>query len=198
VSPSNPRAFSAFVATIATVLEDLEIAYAIAGSVASGIYGEPRTTLDVDLTLRIVEHDAERILAAMRQVQLVVDDHAIKDRLRQVRPQAFNIIDTLAGWKADCYIVASLDYDQTAFERRREMPFVETRKPKLWLLAPEDVILSKLVYFQTSDGVSSKHLRDITGMLSNLTATGQNLDHAYLELWSKRLGVSDLWETIRS
>ena len=45
-------------------LERHGIPYALVGSVASSIYGEPRATNDVDLVIQIGTGDVKRLLAA--------------------------------------------------------------------------------------------------------------------------------------
>ncbi len=58
------RSYSKFVGAVADLLDDLNIEYGIAGSFASSQYGEPRQTLDVDLTLHLQAVDADRLAAA--------------------------------------------------------------------------------------------------------------------------------------
>ena len=57
------------------------------------------------------------------------------------------------------------------------------------LAPPEYVILRKLEYFR--EGGSEKHLRDIAGMLR---VSGDSVDRAAVEEWSRRLGVMTEWE----
>lgn len=57
--------------------------------------------------------------------------------------------------------------------------------------APEDIILSKLLYYQ--EGQSPKHLRDIAGMLK--VSPGQ-IDQLYIANWAGKLGVLDIWQSI--
>lgn len=193
---TEPRAYSDFVSAIAGVLEGLGIDYAVTGSLASGLYGEPRTTLDVDLTLRLSDAKIAAFAQSMQEAAFAVDDLAVRDRLQQTRPQPFNIVDTSGGWKADCYPLRASSYDQTAFERRREIHFPDAPRRLLWVLAPEDVILNKLVFYRRSDGISAKHLRDIAGMLINIQATNAPLDLAYVERWASVLQVADLWKDV--
>ena len=49
---------------------------------------------------------------------------------------------------------------------------------------PEDVIISKLLYYQ--EGGSEKHLRDIAGMLK---VSGDEIDRAYVDRWAAELDV---------
>lgn len=194
----EPRSYSAFVAALADILERLEIPYAIAGSMASGLYGEPRTTLDVDLTLQLAPIHVERLASDARQIDLAVDDLAVQERLREARPQPFNIIDEVAGWKADCYLLRNGDYDRASFQRRQAVEFPAAARNRIWVYAPEDVILYKLVYYKMSHGVSTKHLRDIAGMLRQADSGAYALDTLYIERWAGVLDISDAWSEITS
>jgi hypothetical protein len=54
----------------------------------------------------------------------------------------------------------------------------------------------KLVYYRLSQGVSTKHLRDITAMLANRQHWGQVLDLDYLKQWAVQLQVADYWQSL--
>ncbi|CAN5902603.1 hypothetical protein BH23ACT2_BH23ACT2_27810 [soil metagenome] len=43
----------ALVVHVADILHDLDVAYAVGGSIASSLLGEPRTTVDVDLAVGV-------------------------------------------------------------------------------------------------------------------------------------------------
>ena len=58
---------------------------------------------------------------------------------------------------------------------------------------PEDVILSKMQYFE--EGGSEKHLRDIASMLK---MSANRIDRAYLEEWVETLGLGETWKLILS
>ena len=53
-------------------------------------------------------------------------------------------------------------------------------------MSKEDLIISKLHWARKS--LSQRHLRDVT----NLAATG--CDTAYVERWTRALGILKLWE----
>jgi hypothetical protein len=57
---------------------------------------------------------------------------------------------------------------------------------------PEDVILSKLAYFQ--QGGSERHLRDVAGMLR---ISGEQIDMRYVDEWARRLALTEIWEIVR-
>lgn len=54
----------------------------------------------------------------------------------------------------------------------------------------------KLVYYRISQGVSTKHLRDITAMIANKRNWGQAPDLNYLKQWAAQLQVTDYWQKL--
>ena len=58
------RDFDEFLCSIITTLESLGFHYAIGGSVASSRYGEPRSTFDVDISVRLPLEEANRLVTA--------------------------------------------------------------------------------------------------------------------------------------
>ncbi len=107
------------------MLDSLDIEYGIAGSFASSQYGEPRQTLDVDLTLHLQPVDAERFARAFDAIQMAADAYAIRETYTYTAPLPFGVIDYANGWKADCYFLRSTAYDRAAFARRLKWPFAE-------------------------------------------------------------------------
>ena len=58
----------------------------------------------------------------------------------------------------------------------------------VYVHAPEDLIINKLRYYQLSE--QPKHMRDIASILE---ATGDQLDHAYLQEWINYFSLSSAW-----
>jgi hypothetical protein len=193
VTSAEPRSYRDFAAAVVDVLDQAKVSYAVAGSFASSVYGEPRTTLDVDLTVHLTSEGLELLATAARERLLSLDVQSARKRLRAVKPQPFQIIDGHGGWKADCYVLTQTPYELGAFERRRSVRFSSASSGLLWLYAPEDVILMKLHYYRLSDGVSTKHLRDVGGMLTQMSAAGSHFDRDYIERWAKSLDVAGVW-----
>jgi len=117
------RDFDEFLRSIITTLENLGFHYAVGGSVASSRYGEPRSTFDVDISVRLPLEEANRFVQAFQVQGYYADLEAVVDAF--IYRQPFNIIDAESGYKADIFLV---DPDEpTALEqsalarRRREM-----------------------------------------------------------------------------
>jgi hypothetical protein len=112
-------------------------------------------------------------------------------------PRFTNDIDIVVDLPASriselCRILPSEDaFNRSRFARaRRLMPAPDYDAV---FASPEDVILKKLEYHR--EGGSDKHLRDIAGVLK---ISGDQLDLAYLDDRSSRLGLADLWAKVRA
>src|SRR5882757_11149317 len=57
----------------------------------------------------------------------------------------FNIIDYKSNYKADFVILKDEPYRQEEFRRRRQIEFLDM---KIYLVSPEDLLLSKIIWIQ--------------------------------------------------
>ncbi len=173
----------------AGVLERAAIDYLVVGSMASMIYGEYRSTMDVDIAADVHPRHIPELLAAFAEPAFYISEEGIRDALR-CRSQ-FNAIHVSSGLKVDFMIPEVSEFASLRFSRARRVevcPGVSVR-----VAAPEDIILKKLEYFR--DGGSDKHLRDITGMMK---VSGDEFDRAYLEGWADTLAVRAEWDAVKA
>lgn len=172
--------------TLAQRLEFAHIPYMLTGSVAMGFYATPRMTRDIDVVVELHPEDALRLLDLFKKdfyIDLDMINEAIKGQ------GMFNVIDNQTGVKIN-FVVRKLEtYRKTEFERRRK---VSLGGFDLWLVSPEDLILSKL--FWAKDSKSEIQLRDVENLL-----TGPNkLNFDYLEKWAKDLGIYQLYQKVKA
>ena len=171
-----------FVKQIVSRLEASGIPYMMTGSMAMAIYAIPRMTRDIDL---VIECDPDQIdrIAELFEVDCYVDIEEIREAIS--RRSMFNIIHSKSMIKADFIIRKDEEYRKLEFDRRREFQVEDTR---MWVVAPEDLILSKLHWSKTTP--SEMHTRDVRTIIE----TVPDLDWTYLAKWSESLGLSDLLE----
>ena len=162
-------------------LERAGIPNALVGSVASSIYGEPRATNDVDVVIQIGANDAARLLAVFPETAFYVPPlETVQMEAGRAHGAHLNVIALEGMTKADLY---PLPADQRAwFERRRS---IEVAGRRIWVAAPEAIILHKLLFHRESGG--EKHLRDVRAMLTTL---GDGLDRTWLDRELARLGLT--------
>ncbi len=158
----------------------------IAGSLASALHGEPRSTQDIDL---VVDPTPEQLAVLVdgldRQRFYVGDAFGALERRDQ-----FNIIDVTTGWKVDLIVRKDRPFSQTEFDRRQPAVILGVTTA---VASVEDTILAKLEWAKAGD--SDRQRRDVIAMVSIQRAT---LDLNYLRHWAAALDVTaELDDAIR-
>jgi Nucleotidyl transferase AbiEii toxin, Type IV TA system len=166
-------------------LQSAGIAYMVTGSVALSVYAQPRMTRDVDVVVELRPADAER-LAELFGGEFDCD----VDRMRAAieRQGMFNLIHTMAVVKIDIIVRKDSAYREEEFRRRR---LAAIDNVNMWVVSPEDLLLSKLDWARSSR--SEVQLRDVR----HLIAGQPTLDWAYVETWAVALGVGALLDEVR-
>ena len=169
------------------VLEEQRIVYCIGGSLASGVYGEPRYTHDIDVVVDLQMDQVARLCQAFPAPEFYVSQQAAREAVA-MRSQ-FNVIHPKSGQKIDFMIVRDDAWGRSQMSRRHREEIVVGRPG--YTAAPEDVILAKLWYYH--EGGSDKHLRDIAAMLQ---VSSELIDRAYIDQWAQQLGYSEEWQAV--
>jgi hypothetical protein len=190
ILPEDQREFNR---RLIATLEELDVVYAIGGSVAAMMYSEPRLTIDVDLMVTAPLNKLNQLVKEIQswQVNISPFETIVETSIPYGLP--FNVIDGSIGTKADIYIARDAGLDASAMARRRRLPWDKQTGAEAWFLSPEDVILYKLSYYRQGGEVAQKHPTDITKMLSVI---GSELDVTYIAHWAEEVGVADLWQTL--
>lgn len=166
--------------------EKLEIAYYIAGSVASSAYGIARATMDVDLVANVEAGQVDRFVEAL-EADYYIDAGMIREAIH--RRTSFNLIHLETMIKIDVFILKDQPYDSKALARRQRDTLDEDSSREFYLSSPEDIVLNKLQWYQRGGGVSEQQWKDVLGVLK---VQGQNLDLEYLKHWASRLNLTEL------
>jgi hypothetical protein len=166
--------------------DELAIAYYIGGSVASSACGIARATMDIDLVANVEMSQVARLVKVL-EADYYIDAEAIRDAIR--RRASFTLIHLATMIKVDVFIAKDQAYDSEAFARRRADTLDEESSRTFYLCSPEDVVLSKLQWYQMGGGVSERQWKDVLGVLK---VQSVRLDLEYLKYWASRLNLSDL------
>lgn len=171
------------------VLERHSLPYAIVGSFASGIWGEPRFTQDIDIVIRLSLEQVRPLCDEFPAPNFYVSEPAARDAV--VRCSQFNIIHPASGNKIDFMIAGSGAWPTQQLMRRKRLQIFSDQGASV--ASPEDVILGKLVYYL--DGGSDKHLRDIAGILQISSGL---IDRDYISKFATEFRVADIWQAVLS
>jgi hypothetical protein len=174
-------------ARVVGCLDDLGIAYMVAGSMASSFHGRPRTTHDADIVIDPSPDQLDRLVTALAAAGFYVDGQAAKDALR--RRRQFNAIDTSSAFKLDLIVRKDRPFSREELERRQP---VDLDGVALSLATAEDTVLTKLEWARRAGG-SQRQVADAQGIVD---VRGDELDRAYIERWADSLGVLALWQQL--
>lgn len=168
------------------LLDGLGIPYAVGGSVAGSILGEPRSTQDVDIIAQLAPAHVHPLVAAF-QPEFYVDESAVQEALG--RRGSFNLIHNQELVKVDIFVAGDRPLDRAQLQRRR-LTQIRVEPPRsVYIVAAEDLVLVKLNWYCMGGGVSDRQWRDVQGVLK---ARAPELDLAYLNRTAVASGLTDL------
>jgi hypothetical protein len=173
---------------VTQTLERLGILYAVSGSLASSLHGVMRSTLDADIVADMCLEHIQPLVAALSK-EFYADDEMMKDAIQH--QSSFNLIHYETAFKVDIFICKARPFDQMQLDRRRTAVIATDPEQSIYVISPEDIILTKLEWYRLGGEGSDRQWRDVLGVLK--TRAG-DLDLDYLRKWSAELKVSDLLE----
>ena len=172
-------------ALVAARLDAAGIAYMLSGSVAMGYYAQPRMTRDIDIVVELGHAQADALVGALAP-DFYIDDQAVHDAVG--KHGMFNAIHSTLIVKVDFIVRKPSTYRGVEFGRRRP---VVIDGIQLSLVAPEDLILSKLDWAR--DSRSEVQLRDVRNLLDSVP----DLDQHYFDHWIAALDLREVLEAAR-
>ncbi|MES1243020.1 MAG: hypothetical protein ABUT39_15495 [Acidobacteriota bacterium] len=181
---SLPDALQAML-EVARKLEDLGVPYLVGGSLASSLYGIPRSTQDADLVADLRPEHVQPLVAALSP-SFYADSERAADAVR--RRASFNVIHLATMTKVDIFVMTDEPLDLEEMARRQILPVGEAGTP-VPVASAEDTVLQKLVWFRKGGGVSERQWNDVLGVLK---VRRGRIDLDYLRLWASRLDLDDL------
>jgi len=158
--------FEQILEKIAQTLDEAGIAYMVIGGQAVLLYGEPRLTKDIDVTLGATLDRLAEVLALVEKMGLEpLVDPEVFTRQTMVLPCQ----DRGTGIRVD-FIFSFSPYEQQALQRVR---LVEMGNAQVRFASLEDVIIHKIIAGRPRD------LEDVRSMLIK----NPNVDMTYVRRW---------------
>jgi hypothetical protein len=176
-------------AKIANILDELKIPYAITGGMAVSVWGNPRSTADIDIVVELAEKNVKPLIKKVIALNknIYADEDMVKDAL--AHKSEFNFIDPDIGFKIDFFVLSDNPYNKLKIKRAilRDVFGVG----RAYFISPEDLILGKLNWSKESH--SQKQLDDIRTVLENAKI---KLDFKYLKIWATKHGTMKVLEKL--
>ncbi len=173
-----------FIRLITERLGTAGIPYMLTGSIAMTAYARPRMTRDIDLVIEAGPADGDAIVDSFKG-DCYIDANAAREAITS--HGMFNVIHNKWLVKADFIVRKDGSYRKMEFDRRR---FLEIDGFRVWVVTPEDLVLSKLVWLK--DSGSSQQREDV----QTLIETVETLDRDYLHTWATQLDVHHILRDI--
>lgn len=176
--------FQKLLLKIAKILNKKHIPYAVTGGYAVSIWGRPRSTFDLDIVIGLFKEQVSDLALALRKIKSVtyIDENMIYESIKSIGE--FNLFHGGSGIKVDFWVIGKDSFSQASLKRRKP---IRIGKEKIYFISPEDLILSKLRWYQITP--SSRQLEDVESIFK---ISKDVLDTSYLTKWAKELNVSEL------
>jgi hypothetical protein len=159
--------FEKIICSISSSLERRDIPYMLIGGQAVLLYGEPRLTRDIDITLGADVDKLAEIIALANDLALKILPENIEKFVRET--MVLPALHEETGIRID-FIFSFSPYERQAIMRARK---VRMRDQDVYFAMPEDVIIHKIVAGRPRD------MEDVRGILLKMP----DIDTAYIRQW---------------
>ena len=172
---------------VVSALEKFSVPYYISGSIASSVFGLARATLDIDIVADVKDHHVS-LLRQELEKSYYISEEMMKDAIQS--KSSFNLIHLETSIKIDVFLIGESPHQQSAIQRRVRDTFEDDDvQTEYYFSSPEDVIISKLKWYESGGKVSERQWHDVIGVMK---VQGNSLDTKYLQKWANQLGVYEL------
>lgn len=172
-SPREPE-FGPLLARLARTLRAHDVPFMLIGGQAVLLHGEPRLTLDVDVTLGVSPEALDRVLAACEAMAVDPLPVSVEDFVRETF--VLPVADPATNIRIDL-IFSTTPFEAAAIDRAIEVEIAGVRVP---FATAEDLIIHKLFAGRPRD------LEDVDGIVSR---KGHELDWDYLAIWAEEFAA---------
>jgi hypothetical protein len=166
--------FEKILSKIGTTLPKHNLPYMIIGGQAVLIYGEPRITRDIDITLGVNIDQLKKLLVAVKDLALKPIPQDVDSFVTQT--MVLPTIDESTGIRVD-FIFSCTPYENQAIKRSRK---ILLRNREVNFASPEDVIIHKIFAGRPRD------LEDVR----SIVLKNQDIDIRYISSWLKKFESS--------
>lgn len=171
---------------IAQRLDGIGIPHLVSGSFASSMYGEPRSTLDIDMVIDLRVTEMVNFISSV-QASYYLDSAQVEEAVRS--SGSFNAIHFKTSVKVDFFVAGQDPFEAERLKCSRSVRVGPLESDQLRVDTPEHTLLRKLEWFRRGGESSTRQWRDV---LSIVALQGDSLDRDRLYKWSGSLGVTDL------
>jgi hypothetical protein len=166
---------------ITEILDKLKIPYIVTGGMAVSIWGRTRYTADIDIVVELLEKNIKELANELFKIDkdVYISEDAIREALK--RKGEFNFIHPQSQIKVDFWVVKD-NFNKQEIKRAITR---EIDGQKINFITPEDLILSKLIWYQLSE--STRQLEDIESVFRI-----SKVDLKYIKEIAEKQGTTEI------
>ncbi len=155
-------------------LKKASIPYMVIGGQAVLLYGEPRLTRDIDITMGIGADGLDRV----KKIMPIIGLRGLVEKEKEFveRNMVFPTIDNKSGIRVD-FIFSFSPYERQAIERAKD---IKLGRSRVRFASLEDVVIHKVIAGRARD------LEDVKSILLK----NPKYDSVYIEKWLKQFDKS--------
>lgn len=161
---------------VSEFLNENGIEYVIVGGMAVLFYGNPRTTMDIDYVIQIVDKDIPVLVTFLQENGFFADEYDM--RLALEEKSHCTVEDKGTMFRLDIKGIYG-EMDERALRNRKK---VKIDNSVIFIASPEDTIANKLLFSREQD------IKDALGIY---TRQYDSLNMDYLESICKKIRVYD-------
>ncbi|MFN6195672.1 MAG: hypothetical protein ACK5BN_17825 [Planctomycetota bacterium] len=175
----------AIAADMAARFERHGVRYVLGGSMASAVFGEPRSTLDIGFAADLSALTIEPWLADVR-TEFGLDEAWARTEV--ARRGSFQMMHRRELVRIDVFVPPWTGIHEWKWRTRRRIQPL-TSSPALDVTSPAEIVLQKLCWYRAGGEVSERQWRDVIGVLK---AQSDVIDRGELRTWAATVRVDDL------
>ncbi|MDM8005392.1 MAG: hypothetical protein QUV05_04470 [Phycisphaerae bacterium] len=167
-------------------LNSVGVPHMLTGSLASNLYGMPRSTQDADFVVQLTGDMLGRITGILPP-SIRLDPQVSFETVTGTTRYVFEPSDH--KYRIELFLLSDDPHDRMRFGRRLQCAVLGR---KTWVPAPEDVLIAKLRWFHRS-----RRTKDLEDLRNVLSVQQDKLDWDYLQRWCQAHGTADLLQQLR-
>lgn len=159
--------FEEVICSISLELQSRRIPYMLIGGQAVLLYGEPRLTRDIDITLGVDVDKLQDIISLADKLMLKILPEDVEKFVRQT--MVLPLLHEKTGIRVD-FIFSFSPYERQAIERAKKVRLMDQ---DVCFAAPEDVVIHKILAGRPRD------MEDVAGILQRMP----DMNFTYMRDW---------------
>lgn len=168
--------------TVVGYLDSNDIEYVLIGGIAVIVHGNPRTTVDLDMIVKLDEEDMEDLAGYLQKEGFFTDADDMRTAFKERTHFSAEEKDSLL--RLDIKGIYE-EKDRVTLKNRKEVEYDDIT---MYVASPEDTIANKLYYGSEQD------IEDAEGIYVRQEG---DLDREYLEERCQSLGVTEEFEEMK-